>query len=307
MNSLFAVVFDDRASADAALGDLAGLQRGQVLALHDAVFVTRTADGGVRLDQSVNIAAAGALSGAFWGSLVGLIFLSPLLGAAVGAAAGGVSGYLTDYGINDDFARQMGERLEPGRVALFVLASDVTPEKVAEALRPRGGELFYSSFAPEVEQRFRQGIRGASAGQQTPAHLTDEPASAAAAAAAAVSAVQDFQHEPRRGILNEQSKTDDQQRKFASAGEATPRDDVTAPTTDDELNDALEDTFPASDPINFAGSSAGRSAENAENPPVKPSANPPVGTHPLGGANDRDLDDAAADVGGDADNRRTRP
>ncbi len=71
MNSLFAVVFDDRAKADAALGDLVKLQGGQVLSLHDAVFVTRTPDGGVKLDQSVNIAAAGALSGAFWGSLVG--------------------------------------------------------------------------------------------------------------------------------------------------------------------------------------------------------------------------------------------
>jgi len=187
MNSLFAVVFDERSKADAALTDLIGLQRGQVLALHDAVFVTRTQDGGVKLDQSVNIAAAGALSGAFWGSLVGLIFLAPLLGAAVGAAAGGVSGYLADYGVNDDFARQMGEKLEPGRVALFVLASNITPERVAEALRPRGGELFYSSFAPEVESRFRSDIRGA--GVQSPAHVADDPASTAEAAQAAFDVV----------------------------------------------------------------------------------------------------------------------
>ncbi len=46
-----------------------GLQSGQVLTMHDAVFVTRTADGGVKLDQSVNIAAAArcpAPSGAPW-------------------------------------------------------------------------------------------------------------------------------------------------------------------------------------------------------------------------------------------------
>ena len=188
MNSLFAVVFDDRAKADAALDDLIQLQRGQVLAMQDAVFVTRTPDGGVKLDQSVNIAAAGAVSGAFWGSLVGLIFLAPLLGAAVGAAAGGVSGYLTDYGVNDDFARQMGEKLEPGRVALFVLAANVTPERVAETLAPRGGELFYSSFAPDVEQRFRSGIRSAG-GMQSPAHVSDDPASTAAAAQTALDVV----------------------------------------------------------------------------------------------------------------------
>lgn len=98
--------------------------------------------------------------------------------------------------------------------------------------------------------------------------------------------------------MTQQLKGGEEDGKFAAAGQADARTDVTAPTSDDELNDALEDTFPASDPINFAGSSAGRSAENAENPP----ANPPVGTHPLGGTDERDLDDAAAEVGGDADN-----
>jgi len=94
--------------------------------------------------------------------------------------------------------------------------------------------------------------------------------------------------------MTDQNKTEDD--KFAAAREANAVSDSHGPTDDDELNAALEDTFPASDPINFAGSSAGRSAKNAENEPV----NPPVGTHPLGGANDRDQDDAASDVGGDA-------
>lgn len=211
MTSLFAIVFEDRQTAEAALEDLRGLQKGAVLAIHDAVIVTRGADGGVKLDQSVNIAAMGALSGAFWGSLIGLIFLSPLVGAAVGAAAGGLSGYFTDYGVDDGFASQMGNRLKPGRVALFVLASNVTPEKIAEALEPRRGELFYSSFSPEVERRFRQGIEGA-------------------------------------------------------AG------DVAGPRTDADLDAALEDTFPGSDPINFAGGVSGTARVDVSTPPVDPSA-----------------------------------
>lgn len=36
----------------------------------------------------MNLTAAGALGGGFWGTLVGLLFLNPLLGAAVGAASG---------------------------------------------------------------------------------------------------------------------------------------------------------------------------------------------------------------------------
>jgi hypothetical protein len=100
--------------------------------------------------------------------------------------------------------------------------------------------------------------------------------------------------------------TDDQKQpddKFASAREPSPTEDVVAPTSDEALNDALEDTFPASDPINFAGSSAGRSPENAEK---EPAATPPVGTHPLAGTPDHDIDDAAADVGGDAENDPAR-
>ena len=99
---------------------------------------------------------------------------------------------------------------------------------------------------------------------------------------------------------DEQKQPDD---KFDAPREAGPEADVVAPTSDDDLNDALEDTFPASDPINFAGSSAGRSAENAEK---EPPANPPVGTHPLAGTDDRDIDDAASDVGGDASNDSDR-
>ena len=37
------------------------------------------------------LAGAGAVSGGFLGSLIGLIFLNPLLGFAMGAAAGAVA------------------------------------------------------------------------------------------------------------------------------------------------------------------------------------------------------------------------
>jgi len=47
----------------------------------------------------------GAVSGGFWGTLIGLIFLNPLLGMAAGATAGAISGALTDVGINDQFMK----------------------------------------------------------------------------------------------------------------------------------------------------------------------------------------------------------
>ena len=60
--------------------------------LEDAVVAVKDAKGKVQLHQMVNLTAAGAVGGGFWGSLIGLIFLNPILGAALGATAGAVSG-----------------------------------------------------------------------------------------------------------------------------------------------------------------------------------------------------------------------
>ena len=44
-------------------------------------------DGHVHLRQAINMTAAGAMGGSFWGLLIGLLFANPLLGLAVGAGA----------------------------------------------------------------------------------------------------------------------------------------------------------------------------------------------------------------------------
>src|SRR5258708_3894814 len=83
-----------------------------LIELGDAVIAVKHDDGTVKLNQLINTAAAGALSGGFWGTLVGMIFLMPLLGAAVGAASGALGGALTDYGINDNFMKELAASLQ---------------------------------------------------------------------------------------------------------------------------------------------------------------------------------------------------
>ncbi len=46
----------------------------------------------------MNLTAAGAASGSFWGLLVGVLFLNPLIGVAVGAASGAIGAPLSDVG-----------------------------------------------------------------------------------------------------------------------------------------------------------------------------------------------------------------
>lgn len=43
-------------------------------------------DGKIKLHQTMSPTGAGALGGAAWGGLIGLLFLAPLFGMAIGAA-----------------------------------------------------------------------------------------------------------------------------------------------------------------------------------------------------------------------------
>jgi uncharacterized membrane protein len=103
------------------------------------------------------------MSGGFWGSLVGLIFLNPLLGVAIGATAGAISGALTDVGINDGFMKELAAGLTPGSSALFVLVRKMTPDKVLEELKGTGGKVLKTSLTHENEAKLQAAL---SASQQ---------------------------------------------------------------------------------------------------------------------------------------------
>ena len=145
MSNLVVVGFNNAADAFEMRGALAKMQAQYLIEMEDAVVVTRNETGAVQLHQAVNLTAAGAASGAFWGSLIGLLFLNPLLGAAVGAGSGALSGKLADIGINDRFMKDLSATLTPGSAALFVLVRRSTPDKVLEGLRPFAGNGLSSS------------------------------------------------------------------------------------------------------------------------------------------------------------------
>jgi uncharacterized membrane protein len=166
MAELVAIAFEKPDEADRVLTELARLQKEYLIDLEDAVVAVRQPDGNVQLKQSINLigvgAASGGLSGAFWGSLVGLLFLNPLAGFAVGglvgAGSGAVSGSLVDYGIDDNFIRSLAETLQPDTSALFVLVRKAQPEKVLAELSGFRGKVLRSSLSPEQEARLQAAI-----------------------------------------------------------------------------------------------------------------------------------------------------
>jgi uncharacterized membrane protein len=71
------VGYDDPYKAEEVRLNLRKLQSEYLLDLKDAVVVVKDEKGKIKLHQAVNLTAAGAVSGGFWGSLIGLIFLNP--------------------------------------------------------------------------------------------------------------------------------------------------------------------------------------------------------------------------------------
>ena len=156
MSNLIVIGFDDESTAFEMRAALAKMQKEYLIKMEDAVVVTKDDTGKVKLHQSVNLTAAGAVGGSFWGLLIGTIFLNPLVGAAVGAGAGALSGKLSDLGISDDFMKELGQTLTNGSSALFVLVREATPDKVLAGLSQFKGKVLQTSLTKDKEEELRE-------------------------------------------------------------------------------------------------------------------------------------------------------
>jgi uncharacterized membrane protein len=142
------------------------LQKEYLIDLEDAVVAVRDKNGKVRIKQAVPLVKLGAASGAAWGGLfgllVGVVLLNPLLGwvagLALGAGAGALSGALADYGINDDFIKELGKTLDRGKSAMFMLVRRVNADKALPELAKFGGKIIKTSLTNEQEAQLRKAL-----------------------------------------------------------------------------------------------------------------------------------------------------
>lgn len=157
MSSIFvAVAYDDMYQAQEVRLRLLRMQKEYLIDLEDAVVAVRDGKGKVKLHQIHDMTAAGAVSGSFWGLLIGLIFMNPLLGLAAGAAGGAISGALTDVGIDNNFMKMLAAELKPGTSVLFVLVKQFTQDKVLDELEGTGGHLLKTSLSHEDETKLQE-------------------------------------------------------------------------------------------------------------------------------------------------------
>jgi uncharacterized membrane protein len=162
--NLVAIAYDDLDQAKQAMGTIDELVKEHSLTLEDAVIVEHQPGGKMKLHQP-SLAGMGAASGALWGGLIGLIFLMPLFGMAIGAASGAAGGAMSDYGIDDDFMKELGNKLPEGGAAIFVLVREATRDKVVPEISKYGGQVIQSSLSNEQEAALQEALdrRGAAA------------------------------------------------------------------------------------------------------------------------------------------------
>jgi len=160
MADLIVFAFENEEGAGEMRDELIKLQKQQLIELEDAAVVIRKQDGKVKVKQVASLAGAGALGGAFWGMLIGLLFWAPWLGLAIGAVTGAVAGGLTDIGVDDKFIKEVGETIEPGHSALFLLVRKATGDKVVEQVKHFNPTVLQTSLSEEQEAKLRESFSG---------------------------------------------------------------------------------------------------------------------------------------------------
>ncbi len=172
MSQLVCIAFKDTSTADRVLNELRAMETDYILDLEDAVIVVRDLDGKVHLKQCVDVFGGatthGVSLGVLWGGLMGLLFMNPLAGLigslAGGAGAGAVAtaasefGLLSDYGIPDNFIKELGSTIKRGTSAIFLLIRSVDEDKVLARISPHEGTILKTSLSKEHEEKLRTAL-----------------------------------------------------------------------------------------------------------------------------------------------------
>jgi uncharacterized membrane protein len=83
----------------------------------------------------------------------------PIAGLAIGAGTGALAGKLADVGIDDDTIKQIGQQLQQGKAAVFVLARSATVDRVIEAIKPFNPTVIQTSLSHDREEELVRALR----------------------------------------------------------------------------------------------------------------------------------------------------
>ena len=158
MAQLVTIVYDTEDKAEQVFEKIRTLEKEYLIDVEDMAVAVKDEKGKLHVNQGDSTAAAGAVGGGFWGLLIGMLFFAPFLGAAIGALAGGAAGALADYGIDDNYIKELTASMQKGNSALFVLFHKANPEKVVPEIARYGGKVIKTSLTTKAEEQLQSAL-----------------------------------------------------------------------------------------------------------------------------------------------------
>jgi len=160
---IVALAFDSPLLAQQALLAALSLQENGELALHDAVFVSRTEEAPAEVIETMDpTAVAAAVPSSLFGALVGTLVAGPLgflIGGVLAGGTGALVAKLIETGIPDQVIQQLRELTKPGQTVLALLVSNWGPAAVVEQLnRFVGAHVVYAELPPASLEVVRQAL-----------------------------------------------------------------------------------------------------------------------------------------------------
>ncbi|HET6843372.1 MAG TPA: DUF1269 domain-containing protein [Candidatus Angelobacter sp.] len=175
----------DMNRASSVLNQLSTMNYDWTVDLHDAVAAYRDYNGKLRVDQSYQTTTGeGAAWGGLFGSLIGLTLVAaaPLTagasavaagtlaagavgGAVLGAGMGAIdaSWWKNEFGIPDEFVKQVGAMIQPGDSAIYALLRTANPDRVAEEFRGYGGTILSTTLSRDQQKKVENVLGGKAA------------------------------------------------------------------------------------------------------------------------------------------------
>ena len=160
MSTLIAITYDTEDKAEQVLVELGQMQKMQLITLEDAAVAVKDQKGKVKVTQTLEKMATGsaAVWGGFWGLLIGLLFLAPIFWGLFGALMGALFSRGTDLGIDNKFIKDVGDGLNPGQSALFILVVEATADKVLPEMAKFGGTVYQTSLSYDDEETLKKAL-----------------------------------------------------------------------------------------------------------------------------------------------------
>ena len=152
MSEIIVIGYDEQSTATQAYKEVLTLQQDFVVELTGLAIVRVDDEGKSHVETPQKIVGVSAASGALWGMLIGILFLVPFFGLALGGAMGALMGKMGKSGIDEQFRTQVQALLKPGGAAVVIMASKITDDKFANAMKQFGGTLLKTSLSEDDEK-----------------------------------------------------------------------------------------------------------------------------------------------------------